>query len=118
MRRAGVVALVCAVACLLAGGASGRAGAHTSIYTGYGFDACTAPSLASLQAWTASPYRALGIYIGGVNRACGDGNLSASWVTGAVSAGWSLMPLYVGLQAPCVSQSKLAKLSTAPNTAG
>ncbi|HYP33480.1 MAG TPA: glycoside hydrolase domain-containing protein [Burkholderiaceae bacterium] len=118
MRRAGVVALVCAVACLLAGGASGRAGAHASIYTGYGFDACTAPSLASLQAWTASPYRALGIYIGGVNRACGDGNLSASWVTGAVSAGWSLMPLYVGLQAPCVSQSKLAKLSTAPNTAG
>ncbi len=31
--------------------------------------------------------------------------------------GWNLLPLYVGLQAPCVSQSGLAKVSTSPTTA-
>jgi hypothetical protein len=120
VRRVGVLALACAAACSIAvaGGSAARQQARASIYTGYGFDACTAPSLAALQAWTASPYRALGIYVGGVNRACSDGNLSASWVTSAVAQGWSLLPLYVGLQAPCVSQSKLQKVSTTPNTAG
>jgi Domain of unknown function (DUF1906) len=79
-------------------------------FTGYGFDACTAPSLSALGAWLASPYRAVGVYIGGVNRACADGNLSASWVESATSGGWSLFPLYVGLQAPCVSQNDLARI--------
>src|SRR3954452_585521 len=39
-------------------------------FTGYGFDACTAPSTSVMQAWKASPYRAVGIYIGGVGRGC------------------------------------------------
>jgi hypothetical protein len=119
VRREGVLALACLAACALAlaGGAGASKGAHSSVYTGYGFDACTAPSLSALGAWSASPYRALGIYIGGINRACGDGNLSASWVVGAVSQGWSLLPLYVGLQAPCVSQSKLQRVSTNVQTA-
>jgi hypothetical protein len=108
-----------AAACLVAvsGGAAATRQTHANIYTGYGFDACTAPSLASLNAWTASPYRALGVYIGGANRACGDGNLSASWVASATAAGWSLLPLYVGLQAPCVSQSSLQKISSNAITA-
>jgi hypothetical protein len=91
--------------------------AAAGVYTGYAFDACHAPSQASLSAWLASPYRAVGIYIGGVNRACADGNLSASWVASTLAAGWSLLPLYVGLQAPCVSQSGLSKISTTPATA-
>ena len=91
--------------------------ANAGVYTGYAFDACTAPSQAALNAWLVSPYRALGIYIGGVNRACGDGNLSATWVSSTLSAGWSLLPLYVGLQAPCVSQTGLQKISTTPATA-
>src|SRR5438128_1984281 len=33
-----------------------------------------------MSAWLASPYRAVGIYLGGSNRACPDGNLSASWI--------------------------------------
>jgi hypothetical protein len=82
-------------------------------FTGYGFDACTAPSLSALGAWLASPYRAVGIYIGGVNRACPDGNLSASWVDSATAGGWSLIPLYVGLQAPCVSQKDLSRIDPA-----
>jgi hypothetical protein len=87
------------------------------VFTGFGFDACTAPASATLNAWTASPYRALGIYLGGVNRACGDGNLSASWVSTTLASGWSLLPLYVGLQAPCISQTRLQRISSNATTA-
>ena len=96
-------------------GATAQRGAD--VFTGYGFETCTAPSLAALNAWAASPYDAVGIYLGGVNRACKDGNLSASWVATTRSLGWNLMPLYVGLQAPCVSQSGLAKISQDVTTA-
>ncbi len=87
--------------------------AQPIVYQGYAFDACTAPALSALAAWSASPYRALGIYVGGSNRACGNGNLSASWVASAVGSGWSLLPLYVGLQAPCVGQSGLKTIVAA-----
>jgi hypothetical protein len=65
-----------------------------------GFDACTAPSVMAMKAWKAK-YSAIGIYIGGQNMACDYGNLSASWVKSVHAQGWSLLPLYVGLQAPC-----------------
>ena len=67
-----------------------------------------------MQKWLASPYRAIGIYLGGINRACPDGNLSASWTATVVSQGWNLLPLYVGLQAPCVPQAGLALIFTFP----
>ena len=85
--------------------------AATSTFTGMAFDTCGAPSAASMSSWLASPYRAAGIYIGGSMRACGDGNLSASWVAQVRSMGWGLLPLYVGLQAPCVNQSGLATIT-------
>ena len=91
--------------------------AQPTVFTGYGFDACSAPSLAKLQAWTASPYRAVGIYIGGANRACSQPNLTPAWVDSTLGLGYALLPLYVGLQAPCASQSGLKKLSTVPATA-
>src|SRR3982074_1890161 len=69
---------------------------------GYGFDSCSAPSGATMTAWLSSPYRSLGIYLGGANRACGDGNLSASWISTTVSMGWNLLPLDVGLRGPGV----------------
>ncbi len=115
MRRLGVL-----IALLLVLPSSSTAATSTvrvGVFTGYGFDACTAPSTTALNAWSASPYRALGIYLGGVNRACADGNLSASWVSSTLASGWSLLPLYVGLQAPCVSSEKLAKISTVAATA-
>jgi hypothetical protein len=96
-----------------AAGSSVRA----NVYTGYAFDACSAPAVSSLQAWAASPYRGVGIYIGGVNRACKQPNLTPTWVQAVTGLGWSLLPLYVGLQAPCVGQSGLAKLSTTGTTA-
>jgi hypothetical protein len=65
-----------------------------------GFDTCTAPSVKAMRAWKRS-YSVIGVYIGGRNMACDYGNLSAPWVTSVRSMGWSLLPLYVGLQAPC-----------------
>lgn len=35
-----------------------------SIFTGLGFDTCRAPSTSEMSAWSASPFRAVGIYIG------------------------------------------------------
>jgi len=70
-------------------------------YAGSGFDACAAPSAATMQAWGASPYRAIGVYIGGINRACAQANLTSSWVSAQDAAGWHMFPIYVGLQAPC-----------------
>ncbi len=83
-----------------------------SEYTGLGFDACTAPSRSAMSAWGSSPYRAIGVYIGGVNRGCAQPNLTASWVGEQAAAGWSLIPTYVGLQAPTSSCSSCAKLSS------
>jgi Domain of unknown function (DUF1906) len=65
-----------------------------------GFDTCGAPSLPTMKAWRAR-YAAAAIYIGGQEMGCGYGNLSKSWVQSAEAMGWSLMPTFVGLQAPC-----------------
>jgi hypothetical protein len=66
---------------------------------GEGFDACTAPSNKAMDAWRdASGYGAVGIYIGGVNRACAQTNLTAEWVRTQYAAGWRFIPLYVGRQ--------------------
>jgi hypothetical protein len=95
-------------------GASRVAPAHISAaseYTGLGFDACTAPSRRSMSAWSSSPYRAIGVYIGGLNRGCSQPNLTASWVAEQTAAGWSLIPTYVGLQAPTSSCTSCAALS-------
>jgi hypothetical protein len=78
-----------------------RALAHAGdVYTGVGFDACSAPSASHMAAWAASPYRAIGVYIGGANMACAQRNLTATWVSEQTAAGWHLIPTYVGLQAP------------------
>lgn len=70
------------------------------VYTGVGFDACSTPSAGQMAAWSASPYRALGVYIGGANMACSQSNLTATWVSDQSVAGWHLVPIYVGLQSP------------------
>jgi hypothetical protein len=85
-------------------------GTPASVVQGEGFDTCTVPSTAAMQAWQASPYRTIGIYVGGINRACGDGNLSAGWIQTVRGQGWSMVPIYVGRQAPCAGQSGLAPI--------
>ena len=72
--------------------------AMTQAYTGLGFDACAAPSTTQMDAWGGSPFGAVGVYIGGAERACAQPNLTASWVTAETTAGWRLLPLYVGPQ--------------------
>lgn len=72
----------------------------SAVYTGLGFDACSAPSTGHMSAWTSSSYRAVGVYIGGTNMACSQSNLNSGWVSTESAAGWHLVPTYVGLQAP------------------
>ncbi|HTU86271.1 MAG TPA: DUF1906 domain-containing protein [Solirubrobacteraceae bacterium] len=90
------------------------------VYTGPGFDACSTPSTSTMTAWGASPYRALGIYIGGANMACAQTNLTAAWVEQESTAGWTLLPIYVGLQAPsngCGCAAMTASQASAEGTA-
>jgi hypothetical protein len=80
-------------------------------FTGLGFDACSTPSSRAMAAWASSPYRAIGVYIGGANRACSQPNLTPEWVGEQVGEGWHLIPTYVGLQAPTSSCGSCAALS-------
>ena len=69
-------------------------------FRGRGFDACTAPSKSYMRAWRRhSRYRAIGIYIGGSDRACGQRNLTPGWLRTEAGAGWHFVPMYVGPQA-------------------
>jgi hypothetical protein len=70
---------------------------------GLGFDACTAPSVATMTAWLASPYRVAGTYLGGDNWACTYGNFNATWASQVAAEGWRFIPIWVGPQAPCTS---------------
>ncbi|MFB6957112.1 glycoside hydrolase domain-containing protein [Streptomyces sp. NPDC056309] len=73
--------------------------ADATAYRGRGFDTCTAPSQTAMNAWrTGSPYGAVGVYIGGVNRACAQPKLTAEWVRTQYANGWRFFPLYVGPQ--------------------
>jgi Rv2525c-like, glycoside hydrolase-like domain len=65
---------------------------------GRGFDACAAPDPATMVAWLHSRYRAVGIYIGGSDRACAQPNLTAAWLVQQAAIGWHFIPLYVGPQ--------------------
>jgi peptidoglycan hydrolase-like protein with peptidoglycan-binding domain len=92
------------------------AGPQPGSYRGKGFDACTAPSTAAMNAWKAnSPYSAVGVYISGSFRGCAQPNLTASWVTTQTNNGWRLFPIDVGRQAPCTNFS--LKMSADPATA-
>ncbi|MFC0623856.1 glycoside hydrolase domain-containing protein [Kribbella deserti] len=82
---------------------------------GEAFDACTAPSLGAMNAWRSSPFKAVGIYISGSVRACGQANLTPSWVAANYSNGWQFILIDVGRQAPCTTYA--TKMSSDPATA-
>ncbi len=77
-----------------------------------GFDTCGPPSQAALRSWRRD-YSVVAVYIGGVNAACYDGNLSASWIDWAANLGWSMLPTYVGPQAPCYGYGTMIRLGKA-----
>ncbi|MFF0296982.1 glycoside hydrolase domain-containing protein [Kitasatospora sp. NPDC004614] len=65
---------------------------------GYAFDRCAAPSDTTMSTWAAnSPYRAVGVYIGGPSQACASP--VKSWVDARNAEGWGFLPIYVGRQA-------------------
>ncbi|MEV3858887.1 choice-of-anchor P family protein [Streptomyces sp. NPDC050095] len=68
-------------------------------FQGKGFDRCAAPSTTQMNAWKgASPYGAVGVYIGGVNAGCGV-TVDAAWMQAQYTSGWKYFPVYVGPQA-------------------
>jgi uncharacterized protein YraI len=93
------------------------AGATSTRVTGWAFDTCTAPTVAQMAAWKSSPYRAVGIYIGGGNRSCAQPQLTASWVSAVTKQGWRLIPIYLGWQATCTHRTRALKMSSSPTTA-
>ncbi len=90
-------------------------GSTNTRYVGKAFDACSAPSLATIQKWNASPYRSLGVYVGGASRTCTQPNLTASWVTAVTKMGWRLIPIYKGAQPTCGGRATDPKIL--PSTA-
>jgi hypothetical protein len=88
----------------------------TGNFVGKAFDACEAPPQSTMDAWLpTSGYKAVGIYISGGLRACGQTNLTAEWVATNASKGWQFLLIDVGLQAPCAPYRSL--MSTDPATA-
>ncbi|MEU3772884.1 DUF1906 domain-containing protein [Streptomyces sp. NPDC032472] len=88
-------------------------------FTGTGFDTCTAPTQSAMDAWrSASPFGAVGIYIGGRARACAQPQLTAGWVKRQTEAGWHLMPLWAGLQPWHSSTTGLSPDPSAANDQG
>ena len=86
------------------------------LYGAMAFDACSAPSVTSMQAWRQSPYVAVGIYTSGsmVGLPFQGGT---SWINQVTAQGWGLIPIHVGPQSPCVQQANLAMISRNATTA-
>ncbi|NEA30993.1 DUF1906 domain-containing protein [Streptomyces sp. SID13031] len=84
---------------------------------GPAFDICDAPSQDTMDKWGApnTPFHAIGIYISGGLRACGQANLKPEWITEQDAHGWQFLLVDVGLQAPCSGLK--AKMSTVAVTA-
>ena len=73
-------------------------------FKGHAFDVCEIPELAEMQTWiTASPFRVVNLYIGGISRYCRNTALNASYIRSMYSQGWLFIPTWVGPQAPCTS---------------
>ncbi|HEV2927307.1 MAG TPA: glycoside hydrolase domain-containing protein [Propionibacteriaceae bacterium] len=71
---------------------------------------------ATMQAWTVSPFRGVGVYLGGSNRTCPQRNLNRSWVTAVSKMRWRVIPIYMGRQAPCTFRANATEF-TASNAA-
>ncbi|MEZ0108926.1 putative cell wall-binding protein [Catenulispora sp. EB89] len=86
-------------------------------FSGKGFDTCLAPSSATMDDWYAhSPYRGVGVYIGGAsyqpNKDCAspanpspptDGGYNAGWVQHQAATGWGMWAIYAGQQGPTLT---------------
>lgn len=67
-----------------------------------GFDVCGLPSISKMQTWwNESPYFFYGLYLGGIQLPSMCATADAAWVSAVHQQGWSFVPTWVGLQAPC-----------------
>nr|WP_237535293.1 DUF1906 domain-containing protein [Streptomyces sp. SID3343] len=66
-----------------------------------------------MRAWRASPYKVVGIYVAGDNRACKSARLTRDWVKQVHGQGWDFLPVQVGLQAPCTHSPKPGRIDPA-----
>ncbi len=86
-----------------------------------GFDAACAPTLDKMTAWwTASPYTSVGVYLGGSSVYCKQQmqpQFTSSWVSSVTNQGWTLIPIWVGPQAPCTTLGDVTKITNDPNAA-
>ena len=114
-----VVLAFCAT--LLAGGSAVAAERRDDGLTAYAFDARCAPTQEQMDAWlTSSPFWGVGVYIGGSTASCrttetdpGQPHLDAGWVGRQRSAGWRVLPIWVGPQAACTTYGDLIDPSPA-----
>ena len=104
----------------------GSVATNVRISENQGFDLAFAPAESDLAVWVqSSPYRDIGVYIGGCNvtavpatgpNGCGSNpasagtkktntNLTPKWVQDVSGMGWGIMPLWVGPQASCISSN-------------
>ncbi len=73
-------------------------------------------AVSKLQAWLASPYRAVGLYLGGRDAGCPT-SWSPSTAASVRGIGWKIIPIYVDLQAPCFAQASTPKIPSDPAAA-
>lgn len=87
----------------------GASSAHAAVtpntaFSGKGFDTCAAPSDAQMDDWYAhSPYRGVGVYIGGSSYLCRtdaspSGGYTSEWVQHQAATGWGMWAIYAGKQ--------------------
>lgn len=83
-------------------------------FAGKAFDICRAPDQAVMDAWWGtSPFGAIGVYISGNSRYCGEGynpNLTPAWIQANATRGWRFLPLHVGYQSPCYANSPASRV--------
>ncbi|MET0467241.1 MAG: glycoside hydrolase domain-containing protein [Aeromicrobium sp.] len=83
-------------------------------FTGHGFDACVAPKQSVMDTWNlTSPFSAIGIYVSGNSRYCGDKyqpNLTSAWVSRNAANGWRFIPIHVGRQVPCFKNNPSSRV--------
>ncbi|MFE6774722.1 DUF1906 domain-containing protein [Streptomyces sp. NPDC057702] len=86
------------------------------VFQGWAFDRCQAPPVSTMRAWSASPYRGVGVYFGGRGRHCRTQKyLDKGWVREVTKLGWNVLPVYVGSQSPCVIAKMKRKYTIGDN---
>jgi hypothetical protein len=85
-----------------------------------GFDACSLPTNPQLTDWIASsPYRVVGIYLGGENlsHCTSSATLNSTYVATILTQGWQMIPIWVGPQGVGACSGSCASMSSTPATA-